>query len=344
MEFTARSIAEFLKGEIVGDPDTKVSGVAKIEEGVEGSLSFLANPKYAGFAYTTKASILIVNEDFQPTKEVSATMIKVKDAYQAIARLLQLQESMKPKKTGVHPQSVIEDSTNYGGELYLGAHAYVGENCKIGNNVKIYPQVYIGDNVEIGDDCIFFPGVKVYQDCKIGSNCIIHAGAVIGSDGFGFAPDADNDYNKIPQIGNVILNDRVEIGANTTIDRATLGSTVLGKGVKLDNLIQIAHNVEIGTNTVMAAQSGVAGSTKIGKDCMFGGQVGITGHITVANGIKVGAQAGIAASIKEEGVILLGSPVLKIGDYNRSYVYFKKLPALVKRLERLEKTVDAIKH
>lgn len=339
MEFSARTIAEFLKGEIIGDPEVQVSGVAKIEEATEGTLSFYSNPRYEAFVYTTKASILIVNRDFEPSKEVRATLIKVDDAYQALASLLQLQESMKPQKTGIHVHSAIEDSTQYGEAIYVGAYAYIGEHCKLGHHVKVYPQVYIGDHVEIGDHTVIYPGAKIYHGCKIGSHCVIHSGAVIGSDGFGFAPSSENNYNKIPQVGNVILHDYVEVGANTTIDRATMGSTVIRKGAKLDNLIQIGHNVEVGENTVMAAQTGIAGSTKIGKNCMFGGQVGITGHVSIADNVKAAAQSGIAAGIKEEGLIVMGAPAYGVKDYNRSYVYFRKLPGIVARLEAVEKSI-----
>ena len=340
MEFSAQTIAEFLKGEIVGDPDATVHGVAKIEEATAGTLSFLSNPKYHDFAYTTQATILIVNRDFEPTKKIHATLIRVDDAYQALAALLQFQESMKPQKVGIHERSVIEDSTVYGEAIYVGACAYIGENCKLGNHVKIYPQAYIGDRVEIGDHTVIYPGVKIYHECRIGSHCVIHAGAVIGSDGFGFAPDTENLYNKVPQVGNVVIADRVEVGANTTIDRATMGSTIIHRGAKLDNLIQIAHNVEVGENTVMAAQTGIAGSTKIGKNCMFGGQVGITGHVKIADGVKAAAQSGIASGIKEEGMVVMGAPAYGLKDYNRSYVYFRKLPGLVSRLEALEKTMQ----
>ena len=339
MEFSAQTIAEYVNGEIVGNPDIKIHDVAKIEEASEGTLTFLANPKYQEFVYTTKASVLIVNRDFEPQQRIHSTLIKVDDPYQALAKLLQLRESMKPQKTGVHGQSFIEDSTTYGDAIYVGAFAYIGENCKLGDHVKIYPQVYIGDHVEIGDHTIIYPGAKIYHECKIGSHCVIHSGAVIGSDGFGFAPNTENDFSKIPQIGNVILSDHVEVGANTTIDRATMGSTLIKKGAKLDNLIQIAHNVEVGENTVMAAQTGIAGSTKIGKNCMFGGQVGIIGHIKIADHVKAAAQSGIASGIKDEGLVVMGAPAYGAKDYNRSYVYFRKLPSIVSRLESIERII-----
>lgn len=342
MEFTAKAVAEFLKGEILGDPDIKVNNVSKIEEGLPGTLSFLANPKYEEFVYTSEASVIIVNRDFKPAKQTKATLIKVEDAYQAIAALLQLQESMKPEKIGVHGQSWVEESVKFGKDLYIGAFAYIGENAILGNKVKIYPQVFIGDNVEVGDGTIIYPGAKVYHGCKIGKNCIVHSGVVVGSDGFGFAPSSERDYKKIPQIGNVILEDNVEIGSNTTIDRATMGSTIIKKGVKLDNLIQIAHNVVVGENTVIAAQTGISGSTKIGKKCMFGGQVGIIGHIEIADNVKVGAQAGISKDTPE-GSILWGSPAFSLSDYRRSYVYFKKLPSITSRIDALEKQIKELK-
>ena len=341
MDFTAKAIAEFLKGEIVGDPEIRIHDVSKIEEGTTGTLTFLANPKYTEYIYSTNASIIIVNRNFIPSKEVKATLIKVDDAYQAIAALLQLYESLKPKKTGIHHQSWMEKSVQTGDDLYVGAYAYIDENCILGNNVKIYPHVFVGDGVEIGDNTIIYPGAKIYHGCKIGKNCIIHAGAVIGSDGFGFAPESA-DYLKIPQVGNVILKDNVEVGSNTTIDRATMGSTIIEKGVKLDNLIMIAHNVTVGENTVMAAQTGIAGSTKIGQECMFGGQVGIIGHLVIADKVKIAAQSGIAASIRNENIIVQGSPAYQVIDYQRSYVYFKKLPSLVTRLEELEKKLKEI--
>ncbi len=337
MEFTAKAVAEFLKGEIVGDPEIKVNKVTKIEEGTVGSLSFLANPKYEEYIYDSEASIVIVNKDFIPSRKVNCTLIKVEDAYHAIAALLQLQESAKPVKVGEHPRSFREESSTVGEGLYMGAFSYVGTDCKIGNKVKIYPQVFIGDNVEIGDNTIIYPGVKIYQDCKIGNNCILHAGVVIGGDGFGFAPNSGNDYDKIPQVGNVVLEDSVEVGANSTIDRATMGSTLIKKGVKLDNLIQIGHNVTIGENTVMAALTGVAGSVKIGRDCMFGGQVGIAGHIEIADEVKMAAKSAVAKSIKKKGAILQGVPAFDIMGFNKSYVYFKNLPKLADRITKLEK-------
>ncbi len=339
MKFTAKTIAEFLKGEVLGNPELVITDVSRIEEGKPGTLSFLANPKYTEYIYTTGASVVIVNKDFRPKHELQLTLIKVDDAYQAIASLLQLKESMKPRKTGIHERSVMEESSSAGKDLYLGAFAYVGEDCVIGDNVKIYPHAYIGDNVKIGDNSIIFAGVKIYHECVIGNDCILHAGVVIGADGFGFAPDTKKDYKKVPQVGNVILKDRVELGANTTIDRAMMGSTIIGKGVKIDNLVQVAHNVAIGENTVIAALTGIAGSARIGKECMMGGQVGIVGHSKIADKVMIGAQAGVSSDVKKEGEILLGSPTMPIRDYNKSYVYFRKLPSLAIRIGELEKKI-----
>lgn len=343
MKFSVKTIAKFLKGEIVGDPNITVDNFSKIEEGLPGTLSFLANPKYTEFIYKTKASVVIVNRSFTPTRKIKPTLIKVDDAYQAIAALLELQETARPEKLGISSLAFMDSSVKYGKSFYLGEFAYIGKDVHIGDHVKIYPHVYIGEKVQIKDHSIIYPGVKIYDDCIIGKNAIIHAGAVIGSDGFGFAPGSSNDYKKVPQTGNVILNDNVEIGANTTIDRATMGSTIIGKGVKLDNLVQIAHNVNVGDNTVMAAQSGIAGSTKVGRDCMFGGQVGITGHVEIADKVKAAAQSGIAAAIRKEGLVVQGSPSYSLIDYQRSYVYYKKLPSLVARLEALEKKILELK-
>lgn len=343
MEFTAKTIAEFLNGEIIGNPDVKVSTAAKIEEGTPGTISFLANPKYSKYLYTTKASIVIINKDFEVEQEVSCTMIKVDDAYQAFASLLELQNQAKPVKTGVHDTAIIEENVKTGKDLYLGAYSYIGENTVVGNNVKIYPQVYIGDNVKIGDNSTIYAGVQIYESCVIGNDCVIHSGTVIGSDGFGFAPRTDQDYKKIPQVGNVILEDWVEIGANTTIDRATMGSTIIRRGVKLDNLIQVAHNVEIGENTVIAAQSGISGSAKVGKNCMFGGQVGLAGHLTIADGVIIGAQAGVPSSIDKPGIIVQGSPPQEIRDFQRSAVLIRRLPDLKAKIDNLVKEVEELK-
>lgn len=343
MEFTAATIAGFLKGEIVGNPDIKVNTVAKIEEGHEGALSFLANLKYEHYLYTTKSSIVLVNKSFVPSEKVDSTLIKVDNAYEAFASLLRLVDQARPRKKGIHPTAIIETTATIGADVFIGPYAYIGENCIVGDGCSVYPHVYIGDNTRIGENSILNPGVKIYHDCLIGEGCIIHAGSVIGSDGFGFAPQSDNEYMKIPQLGNVILEDHVEIGANVTIDRATMGSTIIRRGVKLDNLIQIGHNVEVGENTVMAAQTGIAGSTKVGKNCMFGGQVGIGGHIRIADGTKIGAQAGIISNIKEENTILQGSPAIEIKQFMKSSVVFKKLPELKTKVETLEKDVDSLK-
>ncbi len=343
MEFTAKMIADFLKGRIEGNPDAKVSNVSKIEEGTPGTITFLANPKYEKFIYTTNATIVIVNEDFVPEKPVGATLIRVANAYQALAALLELQSKMKPQKQGVDSLAFIHPSAQVGENAYIGPFAVISENVKIGNNVKIYPQVYIGENCSVNDNTTIYPGVRIYHGCHVGAHCVIHAGAVIGSDGFGFAPQEGSDYKKVPQVGNVIVEDHVEIGANTAIDRATMGSTIIRKGVKLDNLIQIAHNVEIGENTVMAGQSGIAGSTKVGKNVMIAGQVGIIGHISVADKVKIAAQSGITQSIKTQGEIVQGSPSFGFAKYQRCYVLFRKLPDIYEQLQNLEKQVKDLK-
>lgn len=335
MKFSAQQISQLLEGTVEGDPNALVSKLAKIEEGTPGSLSFLANPKYTQYIYTTQASIVIIGKDFKAEQPLTTTLIRVDDAYQSFAKLLEIYNQIQRDKKGVESPSYITSTAVLGKDIYVGAFAYIGENARIGDNVKIYPNVYIGDNVVIGDNTTLFPGAKIYSDCVIGSDCTIHSGCVIGADGFGFAPQQDG-YKKVAQIGNVIIEDHVEIGANTAIDRATLGSTIIRKGVKLDNLIQIAHNVEIGENTVIASQTGVAGSTKIGRDCMIGGQVGIVGHLTIANGVKIAAQSGVGASITAEGEIVQGSPAFNVGDYKRAYVVFKKLPLLDKRIKELE--------
>lgn len=340
MELTALQIAELLKGEVVGDPDVKVSDVSKIEEGRPGTLTFLANPKYEKFIYETEASVVIVNSSFTPETQVNSTLIKVPDSYRAVAALLEMYEQSQPTKSGIETPSFISESATYGDFVYIGAFAYLGENVKIGSNVKIYPQAYIGDNVTIDDDTIIYAGVKIYKNCKVGNSCIIHAGAVIGSDGFGFAPDENNEFKKIAQIGNVVIEDHVEVGANACIDRATMGSTRIKSGAKLDNLIQLGHNVEIGSNTVLAAQAGIAGSTKIGDNCMFGGQVGLAGHISIANNTKLAAQSGVAKTIKKEGVVLMGSPAFDVATFNKSYVIFRKLPELYKQISNIEKNID----
>jgi UDP-3-O-[3-hydroxymyristoyl] glucosamine N-acyltransferase len=343
MEFTAATIAGFLKGEIEGDPDIKVNTIAKIEEGQIGALSFLANPKYEHYLYDTKSSVVLVNKSFVPSAKVDATLIKVENAYEAFASLLRLVDQARPRKKGIHATAIIEATAKIGSDVFIGPYAYIGENCVIGDGCSVYPHVYIGDNTKLGNNCTINPGVKIYHDCLVGEGCIIHAGTVIGSDGFGFAPQSENEYMKIPQLGNVILEDNVEIGSNVTIDRATIGSTIIRKGVKLDNLIMIGHNVEVGENTVMAAQTGIAGSTKVGKNCMFGGQVGIAGHIKIANGTKIGAQGGILGDVKEENTVILGSPAIEIKQYLKSSVIFKKLPDLKLKIDSLEKEIDSLK-
>ncbi|HHU34525.1 MAG TPA: UDP-3-O-(3-hydroxymyristoyl)glucosamine N-acyltransferase [Bacteroidetes bacterium] len=342
MEFTAAVIAGFLQGEIVGNPETKVNTIAKIEEGHPGALSFLANPKYEHHIYETGSSIVLVNKSFVPTSAVKATMIRVDDAYKAFASLLLLVEQSKPKKKGIHPTAIIEPSAKIGDNPYIGAYTYIGENVVIGKNASIYPQVFIGDNVRISDDCTLFSGVKVYSDTVMGNKCTIHAGTVIGADGFGFAPQSQDEFIKIPQLGNVIIEDHVEIGANSTIDRATMGSTIIRKGVKLDNLIQVGHNVEIGENTVIAAQSGVSGSTKIGKNCMIGGQVGFAGHLKVADGTKIGAQSGIPGDVKNENSVIIGYPAIDLKQFMRSSVLFKRLPDMSQKIDTLEKKLKEI--
>jgi UDP-3-O-[3-hydroxymyristoyl] glucosamine N-acyltransferase len=343
MEFTATTIAGFLKGDIEGDPEIKVNTIARIEEGFPGALSFLSNPKYEHFIYTTASSVVLVNRSFVPSRGINATLIRVDNAYEAFASLLNLVDQARPRKKGIHPSAVIETTAEIGADVYIGPYAYIGENCIIGDGCSIYPHVYVGDNTRLGTNCTLNPGVKIYHDCIIGKGCIIHAGSVIGSDGFGFAPQSENEYMKIPQLGNVILEDLVEIGANVTIDRATMGSTIIHKGVKLDNLIQIGHNVEVGENTVMAAQTGIAGSSKVGKNCMFGGQVGISGHIRIADGSKIGAQAGVGGDVKEENTVILGSPAFEIKQFLRSSVVFKKLPDIKMRIDSLEKEVESLK-
>jgi UDP-3-O-[3-hydroxymyristoyl] glucosamine N-acyltransferase len=343
MEFTVAAIAGFLNGEIEGDPDVKVSTVAKIEEGHEGALSFLANPKYEHYIYSTKSSVVLVNKSFVPSAKIDATLIKVDNAYDAFASLLRLVDKSRPRKKGIHPASVVESTARVGSDVYIGPYAYVGENCTIGDGCAVYPHVFLGDNSKLGDNTVLYPGVKIYHDCLIGENCIIHAGTVIGSDGFGFAPHSENEYAKIPQLGNVVIEDEVEIGANVTIDRATMGSTIIRRGVKLDNLIQIGHNVEVGENTVMAGQAGIAGSTKIGKNCMLGGQAGIAGHIKIADGTKIGAQAGILGDVKEENTIIIGSPAIDYKQFLKSSVIFRKLPELRLKIDSLEKEIESLK-
>lgn len=344
MKFSASQIAQLLEGEIVGNPEAEVSALSKIEEGSEGTLSFLANPKYAGYIYTTGATIVIVGKDFVAEKSIpeTCTLIKVADPYSSFGKLLELYNQIKHDKQGISEAAFVDKSATLAADVYVGPHAVIDSGAKIAENVKIYPQAYIGSNVVIGKNSIIHPGVRILSDCVIGNDCVVHAGVIIGGDGFGFSPNSENNYQKVAQIGNVIIEDHVEIGANTTIDRATLGSTIIRKGVKIDNLIQIAHNVEIGENTVIAAQTGIAGSTKIGKNCMIGGQVGIVGHIMIADGTMIAAQSGIGASIKNRA-ILQGSPAFSIGDYKKAYVGFRRLPEIMKQINALQNELSALK-
>ncbi len=339
MKFTAQQIAGILEGDIIGDTEVEVSKLSKIEEGTEGSLTFLANPKYKSYIYSTEASITIVNKSFEPEQPLSTTLIKVDDAYKAFSKLLEYYNQIKLNKHGIEQPSYISESATVGEDIYIGAFSYLGDNVVIGDNVKIFPNSYVGDNVNIGHNTVVFAGVKIYSECIIGKDCVINSGAIIGADGFGFAPNEKGEYHKVPQIGNVIIEDYVDVGAATTIDRATLGSTIIRRGVKLDNQIQIAHNVEVGKNTVIAAQTGIAGSTKIGENCQIGGQVGIAGHISVGNNVKIQAQSGIGRNIKDNEAIQ-GSPALTYGDFNKSYVHFKNLPKTIKRLNDIEKKLN----
>jgi UDP-3-O-[3-hydroxymyristoyl] glucosamine N-acyltransferase len=342
MEFTIEQIAAMIGGEIKGEGNHKINMLAKIQDAKNGQIAFLSNPKYENFIYTTQASAVIVSKSFVPKKEVFPTLIIVDDPYSSFTVLLEeYHKFLSFQKAGVEEPCYIGTNSNVGVNVYRGAFSYIGNNVKIGQNVKIYPHAFIGDNVVIGDNCIIHPGVKLYQDTKVGNNCVIHAGTVIGSDGFGFAPQADGSYKTIPQLGNVIIEDNVTIGGNTVIDCATMfgDATIIHKGVKLDNLIQIAHNVEVGKNTVIAAQTGISGSTKIGENNIIGGQVGIAGHLVIANNTSIGAQAGISKSIKKEGERLFGSPAFDVGEYFKSYAVFKKLPDLNSRLRELEKKV-----
>ncbi len=339
MKFTAKQISEILNGEVFGNPQEEVSKLSKIEEGEKGSLTFLSNPKYNSWLYVTDASVVIVDQKFTPEKEVSSTMIKVEDPYMAFTKLLEYYNNIQLDRSGIEDPVFIHDSVSFGTDIYLGAFSYLSENVIIGNCVKIYPNVFIGDNVIIGDDTTIFAGAKIYSDTKIGNSCTIHSGSIIGSDGFGFAPDKKGGYSKIPQIGNVIIEDNVDIGSGTTIDRATLGSTIIRSGVKLDNQIHVAHNVEIGKNTVIAAQTGIAGSAKIGSECMIGGQVGIVGHISIGNNVRIQAQSGIGKSVGDNEIVQ-GSPAMPYNDFNKSYVHFRNLPKLSSRLDEIEKQRD----
>lgn len=340
MEFTAKQIADFIQGKVEGDENATVKTFAKIEEGTEGAISFLSNPKYTHYIYDTQSSIVLVNEDLILDKPVKTTLIRVKNAYECVAKLLQLYQAAQPKKTGIDPLAFVSPNAQIGNNCYIGAFAYVGEGAEIGDNTQLYPHAVVGDNVKIGSECIIYPNVTIYQGCRLGNNVTIHAGSVIGADGFGFAPSTDG-YDKIPQIGIVVIEDNVEIGANTCVDRSTMGSTVIHKGVKLDNLVQIAHNVEVGENTVMSAQVGVAGSTKIGSWCMFGGQVGLAGHITIGDKTFLGAQSGVPGNIKGD-TQLIGTPPMDPKAYFKSQAIFRRLPDMYKQLNELQKKIDEL--
>jgi UDP-3-O-[3-hydroxymyristoyl] glucosamine N-acyltransferase len=339
MKFTAEQIAGMLEGTVEGNSSAEVSGLSKIEEGIAGTLTFLANPKYISHIYSTGASIAIVSNDFVAEQALpeTLTLIRVADAYGSFAKLLEAYSQFKKPRPTIHETAIIDATAVIGANVHIGAGAVIGAGTIVADHAIVMAQTYIGDHVKIGTNTTLHPGVKVYSDCVIGANCTLHAGVIIGADGFGFAPQADNQYAKVPQIGNVVIEDRVEIGANTAIDRATLGSTIIREGVKLDNLIQIAHNVEIGKNTVIAALTGIAGSTKIGENVMIGGQVGIAGHLTIANGVKIAAQTGISASVLKENVVLQGTPAVDTMDFKKSYIIHRRLPQLLERIERLEK-------
>lgn len=338
MEFSAEQIAGLLQGEIVGDATVIVNGLAKIEEGSKGKLSFLSNPKYEDYIYTTESSVCIVNNTFSPTKELPSTLtlVKVENAYACFAKLLELYDQMRRKQPKIEKNAYISDKAKIGESLYLGANAYISDGAVIGENVVIYPNSFIGDNVKIGNNTIIYPNVSIYADCQIGSNCVIHAGAVIGADGFGFTPDENGIFSKVPQIGIVVIEDNVDVGANATIDRATMGATIIRKGAKIDNLCQIAHNVEIGENSAMAAQVGIAGSAKIGSRVLIGGQVGISGHLTIADGTMIVAQSGVPSSIRKPGAYM-GAPAIPIDDFKKSYFGFRKLPFILNKIQEFDK-------
>lgn len=341
MEFSAKQIAEYIQGIIVGDENATVHTFAKIEEGMPGALSFLSNPKYTHYIYDTQSSIVLVNKDFEPEKEIKATLIKVDNAYESLAKLMNLYEQSRPKQTGINPLAHVAPTAKIGKNVYIAPFACVGDNAEIGDNTALHSHATVGNGAKIGNDCILYPHVTVYHDCRVGNRCILHAGSVVGADGFGFAPSPEG-YEKIPQIGIAILEDDVEIGANTCIDRATMGATIIRKGVKLDNLIQIAHNVEVGSHTVMASQVGIAGSTKVGQWCMFGGQVGVAGHIKIGDKVNLGAQSGVPGSIKD-GQNLIGTPPIDPKNYFKSSVLFKKLPDMATELNNLKKELEELK-
>lgn len=343
MEFTARQIAQFIQGKVEGDENAAVHTFAKIEEGEPGAISFLANSKYINYIYETQSSIVLVDDSIELTKPVKTTLIRVKNARDCVAKLLQLYEASKPKKSGIDALAFISDKATIGKDVYIGAFAYIGDGVVVGDGCQIYPHATVCDNVKLGNNCTLYPSVTIYHDCKLGNNVTIHAGSVIGADGFGFAPNMETgQYDKIPQIGIVTIEDNVEIGANTCVDRSTMGSTYVRKGVKLDNLVQIAHNTDIGENTVMSAQVGIAGSTKVGQWCMFGGQVGIAGHITIGDKVLLGAQSGVPSSLKSNQT-LIGTPPMQKLPYFKSQALFQKLPELYKQLNQLQKEVDELK-
>lgn len=341
MEFSAKQIAEYIHGTIIGDENATVHTFAKIEEGIAGALSFLSNPKYTHYIYNTQSSIVLVNKDFEPEHEIKATLIKVDNAYESLAKLMMLYEASLPKKQGINPLASVATNAKIGNNVYIGAFACIEEGAEIGDNAYIHPHVTVGCNAKVGANTILYPNVTIYHDCRVGNNCILHAGSVIGADGFGFAP-TENGYEKIPQIGIAILEDDVEIGANTCVDRATMGATIIRKGVKLDNLIQIAHNVEVGSHTVMASQVGIAGSTKIGERCTFAGQVGVAGHITIGDHVTVGAQSGIPGNTKS-GTTLMGYPAIDPKQFARSAVIYKKLPDMYTELGCLKREIEELK-
>ena len=343
MEFTAKAISDILNGEIVGDPNVVVNDFSKIDEGKNGTISFLANSKYTNFIYKTESSIVLVNKDFTPEKHINCTLIKVDNPYHAFASILELKQNSNPEKIGIEDNVHIAKTAKIGKDIFIGAFAYIGENAVIEDKVKVYPQVYIGDNVTIKKNTILYPGVKIYHDCKVGENCIIHSGTVIGSDGFGYATESKCEYKKILQLGNVVLENDIEIGSNCSLDRATMGSTIIRNGVKIDNLVQIAHNVEVGENTVIISQAGVAGSSKIGKNCIIAAQAGIVGHISVADNVIIGAQSGVSNNIKNEGAIVLGSPAFNVSECRRSMAVYKRLPDMYKTISELEKEIERLK-
>ena len=342
MEFTAKQIAELIQGRIEGNENAVVNTFSKIEEGKPGAISFLSNPKYTHYIYDTESSVVLIDENVELERPTKATLIRVKNAYECVAKLLQMYDAMKPKKSGIDPLAFISPKAKVGKDCYVGAFAYIGDGVELGDGCQIYPHAVIYDNAKVGNNTTLYPNVSIYHDCRVGNNVIIHSGSVIGADGFGFAPGADG-YDKIPQIGIVTIEDNVEIGANTCIDRSTMGSTYIRKGAKLDNLIQVAHNAEVGENTVMAAQGGIAGSTKVGKWCMFGGQVGMAGHISIADGTQVGAQAGITNTIKKAEAPIIGSPAIDAKTYMKAYAVYRRLPEIYQQLNALKKEVEELK-